>query len=167
MDPLYIEHEKDYARHFMQFLTKHKQSDVNETTLIKKVTDRVFRSEMQERSIAFRTMVCEMFYNAIQMLCSGDIIEYTISFQNDKGITHMIIGNLDRVDDDGEISVCHVKNNFGEWYLNKGHVNDLYIANRAWSDMETVNAVMCTIYLDGYEPIIKTSFVPAKRDTKY
>jgi hypothetical protein len=167
MDPLYIEYEKDYARHFMKFLTKHKQSEVNEITLIKKVTHKVFRSESQERSIVFRTMVCELFYNAIQMLCSGDIIEYTITFQNNKGITDMIIGNLDHDDDDCEISVCQVKNKFGAWYLNKAHVNDLYIANRALSDMQTVNAVMCAVYLDGYEPIITTSFIPAKRDTKY
>ena len=170
MDPLYVEYEKDYARQFIKFLTKHKQSDVNgvnEITLIKRVPYKIFRSELQERSIIFRTMVCEMFYNAIQMLSASDVLEYTITFQNNKGISTMVLGNLDHVDDEGEISVCRVSNKFGDWYLNKAHVNDIYVANRVLSDMQTVNALMCAVYLDGFEPLIQTSFVPVKRDTKY
>ncbi len=121
----------------------------------------------QENYICFRTMFCELFYNAVN---SFDVVDsYTITCKNNVVETSVIIGHQKGVLDDWNMpAMAIVKTSWGEsWELNYFQIHDLYMANKARSpEYEYVNTLMAILYMNGDEPTIKTSYTIRKDNIK-
>ena len=104
------------------------------------------------RDQLFRIYVCEIIYNAIQLF--PDIIEYTITFENDNGITILKIGKFE---DDcwGQILTsdgCYCN-------LSRVDMSILYISNKIKSDYGRLCMIIEVLRNGINEPKVKTSFI--------
>ena len=162
--------DKEYANDFLSFLLKFKRNDdiyTNQDTVdvLTKIKKSITSPDFLRFS-TFKALVCELFHNAINSIPSI-ITEYTITCKNNKGINQIIIGVLDDIDDEGEISVAKVITPDSIFIMNKLHVNNFYIANKTnFYDHEIVDSVFVLLYNNGNEPSITTSYKVAKRLTK-
>jgi len=155
--------EREFADDFIALLKKYKESSQgiyfqeNE----KKNMD-LIKSARLSSYLNFKAYICELFYQAINSI-PHTITEYTITTVNNKVKNQIVIGLIDDIDDEGEISVAKVITPDHIFVLNKTDVHNIYIANRSnLHDKETVNSIMMLLYLDGNEPIVKTSYKAAK-----
>jgi intein-encoded DNA endonuclease-like protein len=162
--------DREFASDFLELLTKYEEH--HETSLVTKFTDKTIyhiKSCEAQRYLTFKHMICELFYQAINNM-PHLIKQYTITCTNNKGVSKLIIGILDELDDDGEISVAKIVTKNTEFILNKYDVNQIYIANRTRnSDEDVITSIMVLLYNLGHEPIVKTSFIPNvnKSSTKF
>ena len=159
--------DKEYAYDFLSFLSKFKKSNNHLVDIFEQKEEKCIKSPDFLNYSTFKALVCELFYNAINSI--PDIItEYTINFVNDKGQNQIIIGVLDDIDDEGEISVAKVITPNTIFIMNKIHVNNFYIANKTqFYDHEIVDSVFALLYNDGYEPFITTNYKVNKTLTKH
>ena len=156
----------EYAKDFIKLLSKFKQ---NERCDIVSISEKPCICSMEYYNfLSFKTMICELIYNAINNM--PEIInEYTITCTNNKIKCEIKIGISDLLDNEEEISVFRIITPTKTYALNKTDVNTLYIANRTnFYNEFTVREFLSVIYggQDGYEPIIKTSFVSVKSEKK-
>ena len=161
--------DQEFASDFLELLTKYKENQTPLVTAFNANTFYNIKSAEAKRYLTFKSLICELFYQAVNNI-PHVIKEYTITCTNNKGTNKLIIGVLDDLDDDGEISVAKVVTKDTEFILNKYDVNQIYIANRTKnSDEDVITSIMVLLYNCGHEPIIKTSFVAnlVKNSTKY
>ena len=162
--------DREYASDFLELLTKYKEH--HQTSLVLTFDEtRLYNIKCPTTTsyLTFKNLICELFYQAVNSI-PHLITEYTITCTNNKGVSKLIIGILDDVDDDGEISVAKIVTKDTEFILNKYDVNQIYIANRTKnSDEDVITSIMVLLYNCGHEPIIKTSFVSNfdKSSTKF
>ena len=157
----------DYAKDFIVFLSRFKKTDeVDMVTLPEK---NCITSPDYYQFLAFKTTICEMIFRAINNM-PHIIKEYTIVCTNNKGKATIKIGISDELDGEGEISVLRVITPKKTYCLSKTDVNTIYIANRTnfYNEM-MVHKFISILYggPDGYEPLIKTSWVSTRCETKY
>jgi hypothetical protein len=156
----------DFANDFLIFLSRFKQSD---TVDLVSVPDKTcVPSSGYYNYLSFKTMICEMIFRAINNF-PHIIKEYTITCTNNKGQVIIKIGVSEHKDNEDELSVVTVITPNKTYYLNKVDVNTICIANRTnFYDHLTVHEFISIIYggSDGYEPIVKTSWVSNKNNKK-
>jgi len=146
--------EKEYNVDFIRLLQKYKEDRVY-MHIPEQPVNTVFIKNSYYDTLSFRTMICEIIYQAIQMFPL--IKEYTILCENSKGKSKIIIGYHEEIDNDGELGLIKVQNKYGTFVLDKIDVHNLYIFNRcAEADVEIANALMLCLYLDGEKPSVKT-----------
>ena len=146
--------EKEYNVDFIRLLQKYKEDRVY-MHIPELPINTVFIKNSYYDTISFRTMICEIIYQAIQMFPL--IKEYTILCENSKGRSKIIIGYHEEIDNDGELGLVKVQNKHGTFMLDKIDVHNLYIFNRCNEcDTEIANALMLCLYLDGEKPSVKT-----------
>ena len=158
---------KEYAYDFIKLLSKFKQ--INEEIEENNNNNReiILKSPTFYSFSNFKTIVCELFYQALQSM-PHIITYYNITCTSNKGKSEIQIGVFDDIDDEGEISIAKIIHPECLIILNKEVVHNIYIANRSnFYDHETVSMIMMMLYMDGYEPTITTSFISAKRNTKF
>ena len=162
--PSTLEEQIQHSENFLHFLAKYK-SDREEKASIQ--LDKNFNRHIVARSceyyhlLAFRTMIAELFYQAVNMF--PHISEYCIECTNTKGKGVLSIGIYTEVADDDELTVCKVRNDHFEYFLNKNDVNNLYVANRTENyDSEMVDFIINSLYYIGPPPTVKTSFTARK-----
>ena len=152
--------EREYAEDFMLLLRKYKETnkDIYFKDMDEKKDPILIKSHFFTRYLTFKALICELFYQAVNSI-PHDISIYTITTVNNKGKNQIVIGILDDLDDDGEISIAKIITPDCEFVLNKVDVHNIYIANRSQHhDKDIVNSIMMLLYMDGDEPSIKTSF---------
>jgi len=146
--------DKEYAYDFLNFLLKFKQS--NENVFNYNIDEKLIHSSEFFRYSSFKALICELFNNAINSIPSI-ITEYTIICTNNKGISKLIIGVFDDIDDEGEISVAKIISSNNKYIMNKLCVNNMYIANKThFHNHYIVDLLISLLYMNGYEPSIKT-----------
>ena len=151
-EPVYTEME--YNIDFIRLLQKYKETHFY-NDLPKECIHPIFRETSYYQTLAFRTMICEIIYQAVQLFPC--IKEYRILCENNKGKSKIIIGYLEELDNEGEPGLIKVENKHGSFILDKTDVHNIYIFNRCnESDFEIVNALMLCLYLDGDQPTVKT-----------
>jgi len=162
--------DKEYAYDFIKVLSKFKQVNENNFIFDKFIDNNkavVLRSSQFNSFSIFKAIICELFYQAIQAI-PHDITHYTITCTSNKGVSKVQLGVFDELDDDGEISIAKVMNPEFSVILNKEAVHNMYIANKSnFYNYEIVNTIMMLLYMDGYEPLIRTSFISVKGNTKF
>ena len=159
---------KEYAEAFIKFLKKYNEI-VGHTQYHPPLPDQTtIKSVDYFRYKTFKRMVCELFYQGINSI-PEDILEYTITFKNTVATTHIVIGVLNDYDEDGEIAVGKIVNEFGCTIpLGKAHVQNLYLANRTnFYDEGLVDTILHALYLYGEEPSISTSYKSTPKRTKW
>jgi hypothetical protein len=113
-------------------------------------------------AVAFRTMICELFYRAINYF---DIVEtYTIHCKNNVCETNIVIGHQPgKLDDQNMPAMASLRTQWGEYILNYEQIYLLYIANRIKDpDFETINSFMILLFMTGNEPRVRTSYTIRK-----
>ena len=112
--------------------------------------------------ITFRTMICELFYHAIN--CFEWVSSYTIHCKNNNCEARIIIGH-----DEGNLDDCNlpvmakIVSDWGEYTLNYQFIYDLYISNKVKDpDFELINTIMVLLIMNGNEPKITTSYTLRK-----
>lgn len=171
--PETLEEQLEHSKSFLHFLTKYRASYYSEASGI--VTDphyaipldKNFNRHIVARSceyyhlLAFRTMIGELFYQAVNMF--PYISEYVIECTNTKGTGVLSLGIFTEMDDDDELTVCKIRNNHFEYHLNKNDVQNLYMSNRSnLHDSQLVDFIINSLYYIGPPPTVKTSFKSLK-----
>jgi hypothetical protein len=164
-----MEEKMEHSKSFLHFLTKYRGAYYSETQGIVKdpqyaiPLDRNFNKTIVARScdyyelLAFRTMIAEMFFQAVNMF--PYISEYKIECTNTKGKGCLSLGIYTETDDEDELTVCKIQNNHFEYNLNKNDVQNLYISNKTnLHDSELVDFIINSLYYIGPPPIVKTSY---------
>lgn len=161
-------HSKEYAESFIKFLKKYDEITSHSQYHPPIPKDITIKSFDFFRYHSFKKIVCELFYQAINSM-PHDIIEYTITFKNTTATNHIIIGILDDYDEDNEIAVAKIINQYGcSVPFNKSYVQNLYLANRAnFYDEALVDTILHALYLYGEEPSITTSYKSTPKITKW
>ena len=160
--------DKDYAIDFINTLKKF--NPINEHRFVFEDMDELRNVQKNMIKIndykSFRIFICELIYQALQNI-PEIITEYTIICTNSKSTNTIVIGVLDDIDNDGEISVAKLITSSNVLVFNKEHVNTFYIANRSrFYDKQIVESVVKRLFDYGTQPVIKTSYKSAKRITK-
>jgi hypothetical protein len=126
-------------------------------------------SKEMKSFVLFRTFMCELIYQAVQMF--PDIIEYTFECTNNYGMTVIKMGMFE--DPESPIpDIFTITTKDGYCSISKADVIKMYIANRVPKpDHHKTNMMIDLLYNGGHEPIIKTSYIinPGKisNATKY
>ena len=150
--------QKEYNIDFIKLLQKYKVTDICTTDLPIDCIKHVFRENSYYQAHSFRTLICELIYQAIQMF--PNIKEYRIICKNNKGVSKIIIGYLEELDNDDELGLIKIENKYTTVILDKTDVHNIYIFNRcSEGDPEIINAVLSCLYLDGNQPSVKTEII--------
>jgi len=158
---------QEYAYDFIKLLAKFKQKNEMECINTKNKGTIVLKSPQYYSFFSFRCIISELFHQAVNSI-PNDITHYTISCKSKLGTSELQIGVFDDLDDEGEISVAKIISPKCMVILNKEAVHNLYVANKTnYFDYETVNTIISLLYIGDDEPIIKTSFISSKRNTKF
>ena len=141
--------EQDYNNDFIDLLKN--QEEIYTHIISKNIHNTPLKDHLFYDTLSFRTMICEMIYQAVHMF--PNIKEYIIHCHNNKGKSKITIGYLQERDNDGELGLMKVENKHGTFVLDKTEVFHLYTYNRSMeSDVTIVNGILLCLYLDGFQP---------------
>ena len=130
--------------------------DINDNSII--------RPPGYYRICTFRTLVCEMFYNAINFF--PEVNEYSIIFSCGKKSVSIKFGNFGYINTkDNTETIVRIETDDTAFCLSRKHIYTFYVANRVIDpDYDIINAILLLVYIDGNEPRnIKTDFVLNKK----
>ena len=154
--------EKEFNMDFITLLHKYKYN-LCYTYISNMKEHPSYKSDHYYSTFSFRTLLCEIIYQAIQMF--PRIKEYQILCQNNKGKSKITIGFLEERDNEDEPGLIKVENKHGTFVLNKVDVHNIYIFNRCPDgDPDIINNVLLCLYLDGDQPTLKTNIISFPAD---
>jgi hypothetical protein len=155
---------KEYAKDFIFFLSKFRPTEIVDSVLVSQNTGWILASPGYYNYLSFKTLICELFFRAINTFNQGLIREYTITCTNNKGVVKVVIGVSDDLDNQGEISIAKIITPTTIVNMNKDDVNAVYTANRTnYYNQIIVNEFITMLYgMDGDEPLISTSSISTK-----
>jgi len=113
---------------------------------------------------AFRTNVCELFYNAINFF--PEIKEYSIICSTGNKSSTIKFGVFGHVQSHDQTStLVRIESNGSAFCFTRKHIYAFYVANRVVDpDYDIINTLILLLYVNGKEPdTIKTEFVLDKK----
>jgi len=111
--------------------------------------------------LSAKVYICELIFNGINMF--PEISEYTITFKNENGICHIVLGLFEEYADKGSGNPCMAKcvsSEFEDIYcLELSDIQNLYCYNRyREADDSIIDTIMVLVCMGGSIPTISTSF---------
>jgi len=116
------------------------------------------------RICTFRTLICEMFYNAVNFF--PEVSEYSIIFSYGNKSIYIKFGYFDHLNTrDDKQTLVRIETDEHAFCLTRKHIYTFYVANRVVDpDYDIINAILLLLYINGKEPQnIKTDFVLNKK----
>ena len=140
---------------FFLFLRTHVDDGIHNEVI--PVDVNVIRSNITYELIAFRTYICELIYNAVQLF--PEISEYTIECSNNITNSKLILGTFTDIDDTDMPCCCKIITTYDTFVLNKVALYNIFIANKIHNpDYSVTNGLIMILTMSGWIPIVKTSY---------
>ena len=117
--------------------------------------------------ISFKTYICELIYNAINLF--PEIDSYTITCKSEDIISVLTFGFFDEIAEDGHKCMLKFKNNEAshDYLFNLKEIQQLYCNNRYNDDNNPdsiVNTLLAFLLMTGSVPTVTTEYTISKKE---
>jgi hypothetical protein len=121
-------------------------------------TQHIIRNQDYYDIMNFKTYLCELIYNGINLFPS--ISKYTITCRNEMGESTMVFGFFNtECRDDNELCMAKFFGKDVAFNLSRKDIKDLYCNNRyEYIDADNINAFIVLLFMGGGVPKVSTRF---------